>query len=65
MFLSPKLDTLQKKFGCHKIIFATIDVGKLYYNKDATHNKNERTYIGRGRIFFFDIVQFGSHASSK
>jgi len=57
--LSPKLDTLQEHFGWHKSIFAAID-----YNKDATHNKNERIYIGRGQ-FAFNIVQFGNHASSK
>jgi hypothetical protein len=38
-----KLDTLQ---NCHKTILAIIDVdGKWYYNKDATHNKNERSIL--------------------
>jgi len=38
-----KLDTLQ---NCQKTILAIIDVvGKWYYNKDATHNKNERSIL--------------------
>jgi hypothetical protein len=45
------------------LVFTIDVVGKWYYNKDATHNKNERMYIGRGQKFVFNIVQFGSHAS--
>ncbi len=49
--LSPVLNTLQKHFGCHKTNFATIDVvGKWYYNKDATHNKNERCILVEVKI---------------
>jgi hypothetical protein len=40
-------------------------VGDWYYNKDATHNKNERIYIGRNKDSVFNFVQFGAHANSK
>jgi len=57
--LSLKLDTLQ---NCHKTIFATIDVGKWYYNKDATHNKNEKSILVKVKnlsrtLFNLEVMQ--------
>jgi hypothetical protein len=44
---------------------SNVAVGNWYYSKDATHNKNERNYMGRNKEFVFNLVQFGVHASSK
>jgi hypothetical protein len=42
-----------------------IAMGDWYYNNDATHNKNERIYMGKGKEFVLSLVQFKAHASSK
>jgi hypothetical protein len=48
--LSPKLNTLQKHIGRHKVIVTTIDVvvNEWFYYKNASHNKNERINTGKG-----------------
>ncbi len=66
-FLSPKLDIFHKHVDHCRAMVATsnVAVGNWYYSKDATHNKNERNYMGRNKEFVFNLVQFGVHASSK
>ncbi len=45
----------------------TFDVvmGDWYYNNDATHNKNERIYMGKGKESVLSLVQFKVHANSQ
>jgi len=38
-------------------------VGDWYYSKDATHNKNERIYMGKGKKIILSLVQSRAHAS--
>jgi len=61
------LDILQKRANHRRAIVATFDVamGDWYYNNDATHNKNERIYMSRGKEFVLNLVQSKVHASSK
>ncbi len=42
--ISPKLNTLQKHIGHHKVVVTIVDVvvDEWFYYKDASHNKNER-----------------------
>jgi len=58
------LETFQKHVNHHKVVVVTSNVvGDWYYSKDATHNKNERIYMGKGKKIIFSLVQFKAHAS--
>jgi hypothetical protein len=61
------LDTFLKHASHHKAMVATFDVpvGDWYYNNDATHNKNERIYMGKGKESILSLVQSKVHANSK
>jgi hypothetical protein len=56
--LAPKLDTLQKHFGCQKeIVFSLgVAIGDWYYCNDATHYKNERAFIGRNYEIIMTLI---------
>lgn len=56
--LAPKLDTLQKHFGRRKVIVLSLGVaiGDWYYYNDATHYKNERTFIGQNYEIIMTLV---------
>jgi hypothetical protein len=48
-----------------KVATANVVVNEWFYYKYASHNKNEKIYTRRKNESVFNLVQFGTHASSK
>jgi len=41
------------------IVSSEVVIGDWYYNKESTHAKNERLYVGKWFEIFLSLMQFG------
>jgi hypothetical protein len=57
--LAPKLNSLLKHQGCHKMkkSMPGVDASQFYFNKDFVHTKNERAYTVVDHSFVLDYLQ--------